>query len=1236
MDDRLSSPITAPQPYPHLEADLMPYAPSPLPDGRRVLVLAAHPDDEVFGCGATLALLAADRRDIHVVLATSGVLQDAANGEALAQRRLNESAAAAGVLGYPVPRSLGLPDRSLRYDEPLIQAVAAELEAVRPDLVFAPACSEMHPDHRALAMATIEAVRRSGLTLTLLCYEVGVPLRPNCLIDITPVAARKHEAAQCFVSQLAQQPYDVQIQALNRFRSYTLPAHVLMAEAFLVLAAETVRTNPHAVLAPEYFAQRAQALPMLPDDVPLVSVLIRSSGRDTLVEALNSVAAQLYGHIEIVVVDVTGGHHAPLPADWGGRSIRFVSAGQRLPRAEAANAALDAARGEYLTFLDDDDWIDADHIAKLVRSARQSPLAIAWYTGIRMVDASGNPTGDVLDLPFDPDRLLWSNFLPIHGVMFSRRAVAAGCRFDSAFKTYEDWDFWLQVSRLGAFVHQPGVSGAYRRHDNQTSGVHETTLIRDGRAALFAKWLPILGTTLTNALAIGLTRGDAAQWACADQLRALQAMFDAQRAHWLSDNAALKDELDSLGQLHRQLSVQEATVRDERDALLKCTEALQAELTQHRIGMQHLLGSRSWRYTEPLRRAGRRARAWRDRLRRLLGLIRQHGIVGGMGKAWARLRRGGVQELAAGIAAASCERPAVASADEYSRWIATFDTPDTNWLQRANAEALSWQQAPRIDVLMPVYNPPEQWLRRAIESLIAQCYPFWTLCIADDASTDASVRRVLADYAAQDARIRVVFRAVNGHISAASNSALALCEGDFTALMDQDDELPAHALYVVASAIRANPRADVFYSDEDKIDVHGRRFEPYFKPDWNPDLFLAQNMLSHLGVYRTGLLKEIGGFREGLEGSQDYDLALRAIERAGHDRVVHIPHVLYHWRALPTSTAAGIDAKPYAFLAAQRAVREHLERVGVAATVEPAEGNFFQRVRYALPDPLPLLTVIIPTRDGFDVLARCLTGLFERTTYARLEVLVVDNGSVDPRVLDLLSVHERAGRLRVLRDARPFNYSALNNRAVREARGELLCFLNNDIDVISPDWLEEMAGQALRPEVGAVGAKLLYPNDTVQHAGVVLGMGCDGIAGHAHWQLPRHAPGYFYRAALVQNMSAVTAACMVMRRTVFESVGGFNETDLAVAYNDVDLCLRIGEQGLRIVWTPYALLYHHESLTRGSDLTPENAARFAAEVAWMRDRWGDRLRHDPAFSPNLALDRTDAALAHPPRVLLSV
>ena len=690
-------------------------------------------------------------------------------------------------------------------------------------------------------------------------------------------------------------------------------------------------------------------------------------------------------------------------------------------------------------------------------------------------------------------------------------------------------------------------------------------------------------------------------------------------------------------------------------------EELKNEIAERDKQIATLYSSTSWRITRPLRLAARQMRHVRriveltkpaitrplrlaahqiTRVRRIVELTKPAIARGGglkrtFNKAILIYRCEGLEGIRRRIrivATLQAIRPARRSGEcdrnDYAEWIRRYDTltDEARGVMRTRIDGFS--RKPLISVVMPTYNSKPAWLIEAIESVRNQIYPHWELCIADDASTDKAIRPILEKYANKDARIKLVLRKKNGHIAAASNSALELVAGEWVALLDHDDLLSEQALFWVAEAINKNPDVRLIYSDEDKIDEVGRRRDPYFKCDWNVDLFYSHNMFNHLGVYRFDLVADVAGFRVGLEGSQDYDLVLRCLERIDKNQIHHVPRVLYHWRASVGSTAQSVDAKPYAMLAGERALNEHFQRKAVNAKVECVGCGY--RVRYALPAAPPMVSLVILTKNGLHLIRPCVESILQKTTYQNYEILIIDNGSNDPLTIRYLAELRTEGRIRVVRDDRPFNYSALNNAGVKLVRGEIVGLLNNDTEVIAPDWLSEMVSIALQPGVGTVGARLWYPNETLQHGGVILGVG--GVAGHAHHNLPRHHGGYFGRAILVQGFSAVTAACVVVRKVIYEEIGGFNEKNLSVAFNDVDFCLRVREAGYRNVWTPYAELYHHESATRGSDDDPKKQARFAMEAQFMKKRWGDLLLNDPAYSPNLTLDYGDWSLAWPPRV----
>ncbi|HGW9811701.1 TPA: glycosyltransferase [Escherichia coli] len=561
----------------------------------------------------------------------------------------------------------------------------------------------------------------------------------------------------------------------------------------------------------------------------------------------------------------------------------------------------------------------------------------------------------------------------------------------------------------------------------------------------------------------------------------------------------------------------------------------------------------------------------------------------------------------------------------YEEWIETVELPSLPGNKEVSLMLASMTHPPVISIVIPVYNPAEIYLRACLDSVLAQSYPHWELCIADDRSPKEHVQRVLREYEAKDSRIKVVYRKHNGHISAASNSALEIAKGDFVALLDHDDVLPEHAMLFMAQAICEQPHTQILYSDEDKINARGERFDPHFKSDWNPDLFFSQNYVSHLGVYRRSLLQQIGGFRLGVEGSQDQDLLLRCLPHVAAEQIVHIPRVLYHWRTIEGSTALASGEKSYTTEAGIKALRDYFSKQQPEVTVEAGLVPNTYRVRYPISEPAPLVSLLIPTRDRRALTETAVRSIVDCSTYTHFEILILDNGSVEQETLDFFAqIQQEDSRVRVLRYDHPFNYSAINNFGVRHAKGAIIGLVNNDIEVINPDWLTEMVSHCMRPEIGCVGAKLYYSNDTIQHGGVILGIG--GVAGHSHKQYPRHHPGYFSRLLLTQNLSAVTAACLLIRKNIYEEVAGLDEENLHVAFNDVDFCLKVREAGYRNLWTPYAELYHYESISRGAEDSPEKLARFAREVNFMKSKWGKHLELDPFYSPNLTKSREDFSI----------
>lgn len=528
----------------------------------------------------------------------------------------------------------------------------------------------------------------------------------------------------------------------------------------------------------------------------------------------------------------------------------------------------------------------------------------------------------------------------------------------------------------------------------------------------------------------------------------------------------------------------------------------------------------------------------------------------------------------------------------------------------------------KFSIAVPAYETPETFLREMIESVLSQTYGNWELCIVNASPENEMMRRVLAQYAEKDDRIRVRELAENLGIAGNTNEALALASGDFVGLLDHDDLLAPNALFEAAKALEADPSIDVLYTDEDKVDTDGRRhFKPNLKPDFNLDLLRSNNYICHFFMVRRSLAGQAGGFSGEYDGAQDYDFILRCTDLA--ENIHHIPEILYHWRTHEASTADNPISKLYAYEAGKRAIEAHLERRGQTAEVLLKKDLGFYRVIYPVQGK-PLVSIIIPNKDETESLRLCIESVKKTVAYENYEIIIVENNSSSREIFAYYKELAQEPRIRIVRWKDVFNYSAINNYGVKYAKGEYLLFLNNDIEALERGWLEEMLGNCQRPEVGITGAKLLYPDGTIQHAGTVIGIG--GVAGHMFVNMPGERSGYLHKASLQMDYSAVTAACMMMKRSLFMQLGGFEER-LSVAFNDVDLCLRANEAGYLVVYDPCACLRHYESKSRGAEDSPEKVRRFQEEIEFMRTRWEKLLKAgDPYYNKNLSLSKWNYSL----------
>jgi GT2 family glycosyltransferase len=566
----------------------------------------------------------------------------------------------------------------------------------------------------------------------------------------------------------------------------------------------------------------------------------------------------------------------------------------------------------------------------------------------------------------------------------------------------------------------------------------------------------------------------------------------------------------------------------------------------------------------------------------------------------------------------------------YQNWVKQYDTITENKIISYKRIVEDLKEQPLFSIIMPVFNPPRDFFEDALRSVINQTYTNWELCIADDQSTEPYVREIIEKYSNNSPNFHFHFNDSRAHISETSNNALKLAKGEFVVLMDHDDLLRPHSLLRLAQCYNKDRNIKIIYSDEDKIDESGIRSCPYFKPDWNPDLLLAQNYFCHLFCAERALIEKVGGFRKGFEGSQDWDLALRLAENVDESEIHHIPEILYHWRIHSGSVAGNINNKSYAIQSAKSAVEDHLKRTKVTANVSVTQNQFLLIDRKNHFKPQNLASIIIPTKNNYKVLKNCIKSIQEKTPQSLFELILVDNQTTDAKSLEYYEELKRIRNFSVLRYQNDFNYSAINNYAAKQAKGDILIFLNDDTEIKTENWLEELISQASRQEIGAVGAKLLYPDGTIQHAGIILGY-CT-IAGEMMKGLHGDHPGQMQRANLIHNVSAVTGACLAVEKSKFQLAGGFDEVNLKIAFNDVDFCIKLYQMGFKNLFTPEVILYHHESKSRGKEDTPEKKKRFTKEINFMLNKWGELLQFDPAYNKNLSLNwQEQFEPAFPPR-----
>jgi glycosyltransferase involved in cell wall biosynthesis len=1060
---------------------------------------------------------------------------------------------------------------------------------------------------------------------------------------------------------------------------------------------------------------------------PLISVIVRTQNRPHLLQrALASIAAQSYAPVEAVVVNDGGTDVTDVAAPFAERisdGLQLLQHPQAQGRSAAANTGINAARGDWIAFLDDDDFFEPDGLAHLAAFIAWDKDIIYGQVQVLEMDADeqASKKRSVLGEAYHQDGLLLKNLVPICGYLCRRQQALTVGGFDKDFDILEDWDFFYRLTRNQNVHYTQRIVANYciwgEAHISGKNAAQEQLY----RERFFRKHQHAISP---------------AQWARAAEwllsrlnLEAAQAYADSQQScdkKMREVQAHYQENAQQLGQTQQKLEQQVLQLQQQSARQLEQNRA-EAELRLHQhLRHQQAENDRHWRgRMEGVMRRVCLAMAFDLRAEIIdlpsLGLtvpmkalsgenlsevtaefsevkfpmpvtqgkrLRWAFVYTQTGKVTTLLLRLGtyarVNQCHLHLSLSDLDHPERAPIEAQligshvednaynafalsqplppGRYQADLFSPDTDngnhlmgvWLSvhfrstthmavphyrytappRAALEARlsELQHTPLISLIVPVYNPHADHLKACLDSVIAQVYPHWQLCLADDASTEAHVGEILEDYQARyPDRIMLARHTRNQHISATSNTALSLAEGEFIALLDHDDLLTEDALLEIALFINthAETEYDLIYSDEDKWDERNYCYdEPYFKPDWSPELLRGQMYIGHLGVYRKSLVEQVGAFRLGLEGSQDWDLALRVSEKAR--AIGHIPKILYHWRKHAASTAANMDSKNYAAKAGLKAVQDALAREGENGVAELVGDASRTLVRYPLPDKekRPLVSIIIPTKDKAELLKPCLTSVCEKNTYDAWEIIVVDNGSEEGETFALFEeFRARLGdQFRVCEVPGSFNFSRLVNQGVLASRGDLILLLNNDTEVLRPDnWLEEMAGYARRDGIGCVGCKLLYADNTLQHAGLVAGV--HDLACHIYRFAPQDIQGYYGNLAVVANFAGTTAASLMIKRSLWDEVGGFDEA-IAVAFNDVDFCFKVLSHGQRNIILPHVYFYHYESKSRGSDEAPERRARFLQESRTVKTRWDDMwIKHDPYYNPHLSKDHEDYRLS---------
>ncbi len=892
-----------------------------------------------------------------------------------------------------------------------------------------------------------------------------------------------------------------------------------------------------------------------------------------LKEAIQSVLESTFDHYEIIIVNdgstdaFTMKVFVELGKKFANDQRIKIMHQENLGTSDARNNAIKIAKGEYILPLDADNKIRPHYLTKAVEILDKNPEVGVVYA---YANFFGEKEG-IWEFPeFDEQRLLVGNFIDACSVF--RKRVWEECNgYDPDMRIgYEDWDLWISALENGWKFHLiKEVLFDYRFLSNSRVS---SCNIPENRRPLIKYICHKHKDTYIENLDYVISEKDVA---------VLHANNHASNLEHHARN------------LEAQIQAKDVHIRD-----------IESELSL-------IKRYRVWAIADVFRR---------------LFYIKLSGKFSLLQKAMLTISREGFRAFFAKTRDYIKRNKNVVTLGvgqrDYDKWMNKNRLTEER-IKIIKKEIAGFQYKPKISIIMPVYNVEQIWLEKAIDSVINQLYDNWELCIADDASTKKHIKRTLRRYSQRDRRIKVKFLRENQGIALASNEVISLATSEFIGLLDHDDELSIDALYENVKLLNRYPSAGLIYSDEDKIDIKGNRIEPFFKPDYSSDLILSQNYICHFTLLKKSLFEDIGGFREGYDGSQDHDLVLRIVEKT--DEVYHIPKILYHWRKIPGSTAAVYDSKSYAWEAGRRAVEDALKRRKIEGKAFLGKFQGSYRVKRKILGK-PLVSIIIPFKGKPKLLKLCIDSMLEKTTYSSFEILGINNNSSDSKSFELIKYYLKIDKRIRFHDYNfPFNFSKINNYAATMARGEHVVLLNNDIEIITPDWIEALLEHSQRPEVGAVGAKLYYSGDRVQHAGIIIGI--TGVAGHPHRFFHKSEVGYYARPHIIHNVSVVTGALMMVKKMIYKEMEGLNEKSLGIAYNDVDFCLRLRDKGYLNVFTPYCEAFHHESASRGYEDTKQKVERFGKEQHYIRTRHETIFKTgDPYYNPNLTIDREDFSI----------